>query len=580
MSSRRRAAARALRAAVELDGVRLPRALPAAVGAVRRRALRDRRGRGRTGDTVHTDRGDVSAPLLVDARVAARARRPARAAARGRAEPRPGGPPARRRRRRPRHVARPRPGPPRLRLVGPGAAASAGSARSYDPRDHVKEPTRPWPRALDVEPSATRATGSRTACARDRGTAFCVGDSAGHCFPLSGEGIRTAFYFGIACGRELRAVLAGRRRGRGAAALRGVPRAPRGRRSRAPRGCSGSIPALPPRVLSVLLRAMGVQFLVDRAFGWYLQQAHPALARTRRTGPPPMADPSSTPAAPVTPAARPRWSGRWTSRPAACSSATPPPRAGRHHLRQRRLRAALRPHARGAAGRRRHGAGRGDRRARRRRRAGRGPARRASRTQARRSRCAAATARLPRRDAASRRSATRTARRPSGSPSSTTSPSASTRWTAWRSPRPATARWSRRPRRRLRRRVGPARHADLRQPADRGAARLAARGLPRRPGAVVPLHPPRRRRAACAGQERAGLRGRRARRPRVPDAAPRRRELWVRDKETVIRDADGAAALQPGRARRRHAHARRPRARWPTSATAPSATSTSPARSS
>ncbi len=47
---------------------------------------------------------------------------------------------------------------------------------------------------------------------------FFVGDSAGHCFPLSGEGIRTAFYFGIACGRELRAVLAGERsRERGAA---------------------------------------------------------------------------------------------------------------------------------------------------------------------------------------------------------------------------------------------------------------------------------------------------------------------------------------------------------------------------
>ena len=40
---------------------------------------------------------------------------------------------------------------------------------------------------------------------------FFVGDTAGHCFPLSGEGIRTAFYFGIACGRELRAVLDGER---------------------------------------------------------------------------------------------------------------------------------------------------------------------------------------------------------------------------------------------------------------------------------------------------------------------------------------------------------------------------------
>ena len=34
------------------------------------------------------------------------------------------------------------------------------------------------------------------------GGVFFVGDSAGHCFPLSGEGIRTAFYFGIACGRS------------------------------------------------------------------------------------------------------------------------------------------------------------------------------------------------------------------------------------------------------------------------------------------------------------------------------------------------------------------------------------------
>ena len=40
---------------------------------------------------------------------------------------------------------------------------------------------------------------------------FFVGDSAGHCLPLSGEGIRTAFHFGIACGRELRAVPRGRK---------------------------------------------------------------------------------------------------------------------------------------------------------------------------------------------------------------------------------------------------------------------------------------------------------------------------------------------------------------------------------
>jgi len=39
---------------------------------------------------------------------------------------------------------------------------------------------------------------------------FFAGDSAGHCLPLTAEGIRTALYFGLACGRELRGVLDGR----------------------------------------------------------------------------------------------------------------------------------------------------------------------------------------------------------------------------------------------------------------------------------------------------------------------------------------------------------------------------------
>ena len=39
---------------------------------------------------------------------------------------------------------------------------------------------------------------------------FFAGDSAGHCLPLTAEGIRTALYFGLACGRELRAVIEGR----------------------------------------------------------------------------------------------------------------------------------------------------------------------------------------------------------------------------------------------------------------------------------------------------------------------------------------------------------------------------------
>ena len=58
---------------------------------------------------------------------------------------------------------------------------------------------------------------------------FFAGDSAGHCLPLTAEGIRTALYFGLACGRELRAVLDGTPHPRaGAGPLRrllGLPRA-------------------------------------------------------------------------------------------------------------------------------------------------------------------------------------------------------------------------------------------------------------------------------------------------------------------------------------------------------------------
>lgn len=41
------------------------------------------------------------------------------------------------------------------------------------------------------------------------GDVFFVGDSAGHCLPMTAEGIRPALYFGLALGMELRAVLEG-----------------------------------------------------------------------------------------------------------------------------------------------------------------------------------------------------------------------------------------------------------------------------------------------------------------------------------------------------------------------------------
>jgi flavin-dependent dehydrogenase len=239
---------------------------------------------GRSGDTVHTDRGDITAPLLVDAAGWRRVL---------------GDP----------HVQPPDAPISRGLEVHPHDAGgtdldlwltrdlvrrgygwsvpAAGERRvgtlSYDPRDRVKEPTNRLARRLDVD--AVRYQGNwfphRLRAATQDG-AFCVGDSAGHCFPLSGEGIRTAFYFGIACGRELAAVLGGvrtREQALGRYTAFHESRRPAFRRAER---LQRLIPALPPRLLALLLRTMGVQFLVDRAFGWYLQQAHPSLATDGR----------------------------------------------------------------------------------------------------------------------------------------------------------------------------------------------------------------------------------------------------------------------------------------------------------
>lgn len=42
------------------------------------------------------------------------------------------------------------------------------------------------------------------------GSVFVAGDAAGHCLPLTAEGIRPALYFGDRCGRVVRDVLDGR----------------------------------------------------------------------------------------------------------------------------------------------------------------------------------------------------------------------------------------------------------------------------------------------------------------------------------------------------------------------------------
>ena len=83
---------------------------------------------------------------------------------------------------------------------------------SFDPRFHVKDTTVQLTQDLGREPAGYQGNWipHKLRDATQDGI-FFVGDSAGHCLPLTAEGIRTALYFGLACGRELRAVLDGRR---------------------------------------------------------------------------------------------------------------------------------------------------------------------------------------------------------------------------------------------------------------------------------------------------------------------------------------------------------------------------------
>ena len=82
---------------------------------------------------------------------------------------------------------------------------------SFDPRYHVKDPTLEL--ARDVAVDAVRFQGNwiphKLRRATDDGI-FFAGDSAGHCLPVTAEGIRTALYFGLRAGDEIRAVLDGR----------------------------------------------------------------------------------------------------------------------------------------------------------------------------------------------------------------------------------------------------------------------------------------------------------------------------------------------------------------------------------
>jgi len=233
---------------------------------------------GRSGDVVHTDRGDISASVIVDAlgwrRVLGGGYQPPDAPLSRGLEVHPWG------------------AGDEMEIwidqkyvpAGYGWSFPADDETrigvgSFDPRFHVKDTTVML--AEDLSRDVVRYQGNwiphRLRAATDNGI-FFVGDSAGHCLPLTAEGIRTAFYFGIACGRELRAVV--ERRQSIASALTRYGDFSEGHRGKfeAMLAAQRLVPHVPPRLLSRSIGLMQGKRFVDWSFGHYLDIAPPSFA--------------------------------------------------------------------------------------------------------------------------------------------------------------------------------------------------------------------------------------------------------------------------------------------------------------
>jgi menaquinone-9 beta-reductase len=232
---------------------------------------------GRSGHTVHTDRGDIKATHIVDAlgwrRVLGTGQNiqpPDALLSRGlEVHPHGSG--------RDMEIWIDRSYVP----AGYGWSFPAGGevrigVGSFDPRFHVREPTERLATTLGSEtiryqgnwiPHALRP-------AIEDGV-FFVGDSAGHCLPLTAEGIRTALYFGLAAGRELTQALAGRKSAAEALHAYGAFSASHATPFRWMLRVQRLVPRVAPRLLAGALRAMQSRRFLDWAFGHYLEIAHP-----------------------------------------------------------------------------------------------------------------------------------------------------------------------------------------------------------------------------------------------------------------------------------------------------------------
>jgi flavin-dependent dehydrogenase len=235
---------------------------------------------GREGFTVQTDRGELTAPLVVDAlgwrRLLSNATRiqpPNARLSRG-LEVHPDG-----------HGDD-------LELWVDPRYVRAGYAWSFPaddelrvgvgsfwPSHHVKEPTVRLAGELGLPANGFQGNWipHQLRPAVEDGV-FFVGDSAGHCLPLTAEGIRTALYFGLACGRELRAVLEGRRSRALALKRYGAFSAAHARKYRWLLGAQELVGRITPsRSMTAIIRCLESRRFAGWMFDQYLAIAPPAF---------------------------------------------------------------------------------------------------------------------------------------------------------------------------------------------------------------------------------------------------------------------------------------------------------------
>lgn len=235
---------------------------------------------GRSGDVVHTDRGEISAGLVVDAlgwrRVLSNQttiQPPDARLSRG-------------------LEVHPHSSGEELELWIDPRYIRAGYAWSFPageetrvgvgsfwPSHHVKEPTVRL--ASDLELPAVGYQGNwiphQLRSAVEDGV-FFVGDSAGHCLPLTAEGIRTALYFGIACARELRPVLDGHTTREQALARYGAFSHAHERKYRWLLRTQQAVGRLTPsRAVTVMARTLAHRGTCHWAFNHYLAIAPPSF---------------------------------------------------------------------------------------------------------------------------------------------------------------------------------------------------------------------------------------------------------------------------------------------------------------